>query len=73
MEASFNEFHTILCRNVMIYFNRSLQRRVHSLVYQSLGMRGALGLGLREALTGTPYEKCYEPLDSRGRLYRKVR
>src|SRR4029078_6947108 len=33
---SFSEFHVILCRNVMIYFDRSLQTRVHDLFYDSL-------------------------------------
>ena len=33
---SFNEFHVILCRNVLIYFDRELQDRVHELFYDSL-------------------------------------
>lgn len=35
-DGSFNEFHVILCRNVMIYFNKALQERVHNLIYESL-------------------------------------
>ena len=38
-DGSFNEFHLILCRNVMIYFNDSLTERVHHLLYESLGIR----------------------------------
>ncbi len=43
MDRSFNEFHVILCRNVLIYFNKSLQEQVHNLFYESLGMFGILG------------------------------
>ena len=39
-DQSFNEFHVILCRNVLIYFNKSLQKKVHKLFYESLGMFG---------------------------------
>jgi chemotaxis protein methyltransferase CheR len=72
-DASFNEFHVILCRNVMIYFNRTLQSRVHTLFYESLVMSGVLGLGSHESLHFTPYETRYEALDDREKLYRKVR
>jgi len=72
-DASFNEFHVILCRNVMIYFNRSLQAHVHRLFYESLPISGALGLGMKESLMFSPHEACYEELDGPTRLYRKVR
>src|SRR6266404_803532 len=35
-DASLNEFHGIFCRNVMIYFNRSLQEQIHRLFHESL-------------------------------------
>lgn len=72
-DSSFNEFHVVLCRNVMIYFNRTLQDRVHQLMYESLVTFGVLGLGNRESLRVTPHEKNYEALDERARLFRKVR
>jgi chemotaxis protein methyltransferase CheR len=71
--ASFNEFHVILCRNVMIYFNRSLQKQVHRLFYESLQVSGVLGLGMKESLMFSPHEADYEELDGPARLYRKVR
>ncbi len=70
--ASFNEFNVILCRNVMIYFGRPLQDRVHRLFYQSLGRLGILGLGLKESLRFTPHESSYTDLDAQNKLYRKV-
>lgn len=72
-DGSFNEFHVIMCRNVMIYFNKALQERVHNLVYESLSMFGIFGLGNKESLKFTPREGFYEKLDSRDKLYRKVR
>jgi chemotaxis protein methyltransferase CheR len=72
-DGSFNEFHVILCRNVMIYFNKTLQERVHNLIYESLSVLGVFGLGNKESLRFTPRESFYEELDHRDRLYRKVR
>ena len=72
-DGSFNEFHVILCRNVMIYFNRQLQERVHELIYESLSKFGVLGLGNKETLKTMPHEPFFEKIDARDRLYRKVR
>lgn len=72
-DSSFNEFNLILCRNVMIYFNRELQNRVHELLYGSLVHLGFLGLGEKENLLFTPHADGYEPLDEKERLFRKVR
>jgi chemotaxis protein methyltransferase CheR len=72
-DRSFSEFHVIICRNVMIYFDRTLQDRVHRLFYESLPVYGMLGLGSKESLRGTVVEDGYEALDSREKIYRKVR
>lgn len=72
-DTSFNEFHVILCRNVMIYFNQSLQTRVHNLLHESLAVGGILGLGAKESLKFTPHEADYEEVDGREKLYRKVK
>src|SRR5947209_3605604 len=68
-DGSFNEFHVIICRNVMIYFNPALTVRVHRLLYESLGMFGLLGLGSSETIKLTPYEACYEEFDGHERIY----
>lgn len=70
-DRPFNEFHIILCRNVMIYFNRSLKGRVHHLLYDSLSNRGFLALGQRESIRFTPHEACYKVVDDREKVYRK--
>ena len=72
-DASFNEFHGIFCRNVMIYFNRELQSRVHELFYDSLTDFGYLGLGRSETIRYTARELNYEPISARERLFRKIR
>jgi chemotaxis protein methyltransferase CheR len=72
-DASFNEFHAIFCRNVMIYFNRALQDRVHALFYESLQTYGFLGLGRSETMRFSALENFYEPVAPRERLYRKIK
>ena len=72
-DASFNEFQVILCRNVMIYFNQSLQNRVHELLYESLAVGGILALGEKESLKFTPHEVDYAVVDEREKMYRRVR
>ena len=71
-DRSFNEFHAIVCRNVMIYFDRSLQDRVHELFYESLAMFGVLVLGHKESIRFTRFADRYEELDASERIYRKV-
>ena len=71
-DGPFNEFNVILCRNVMIYFNRTLQERTHALFHSSLGMFGVLGLGSRESLRFLPQERMYEPLAAAEKLYRRI-
>ncbi|HMA24646.1 MAG TPA: protein-glutamate O-methyltransferase CheR [Gemmatimonadaceae bacterium] len=72
-DRSFSEFTVIFCRNVLIYFDRDLQERVHTLFYDSLVTLGILALGSKESLRFSQYEPCYEKLHPRERLYRKVR
>jgi chemotaxis protein methyltransferase CheR len=71
-DGTFNEFHVILCRNVLIYFDRTLQQRVHGLFDDSLVPLGILGLGARESLATSSLERRYEALDAEVRLYRKT-
>jgi chemotaxis protein methyltransferase CheR len=71
-DASFKEFHLILCRNVMIYFDKELQARTVGLFRQSLCMFGVLGLGRRESLRFSEHERSFEVLDPENKLYRRV-
>jgi chemotaxis protein methyltransferase CheR len=71
-DRAFNTFNLVVCRNVMIYFGKELQDRVHELLYESLDTFGTLALGRKESIKFSPREKCYESLDQHERLYRKV-
>jgi chemotaxis protein methyltransferase CheR len=71
-DAAFNEFHAVVCRNVMIYFGEPLQRRVHRLFYDSLATFGVLALGQKETIRFSPHAETYEELDAAERLYKKV-
>src|SRR6059058_4798956 len=64
-DRSVSEFNVIFCRNVLIYFDRELQDRVHALFYESLSMFGVLALGSKETLRFSKYEPCYEKLHAR--------
>jgi chemotaxis protein methyltransferase CheR len=72
MDRSFNQFNVIVCRNVMIYFDKTLQNRVHALFYESLDTFGVLCLGHKESLSFTPFAGKYEELDEVERIYRKI-
>jgi len=72
-DRSFSEFNVILCRNVLIYFDKTLQSRVLTLFYDSLAMFGILALGSKESLRFSPYEECYEQINGPEKIYRKVR
>ena len=72
MDSAFNEFNVILCRNVMIYFDRELQERVHGLFFDSLERYGILALGHKESIRFTGFAGRYEEIDAEERLYRKV-
>jgi chemotaxis protein methyltransferase CheR len=71
-DRSFNEFHVVVCRNVLIYFGRELQDRVLQLFDESLARRGVLALGRKETIRGTVLEDRYEPVVEAERIYRKL-
>jgi chemotaxis protein methyltransferase CheR len=72
-DRSFSEFNAILCRNVLIYFDKALQSRVHRLFYDSLATFGVLALGGKETLRFSAFEECFEPVAPAEKVYRKVR
>jgi chemotaxis protein methyltransferase CheR len=72
-DRSFNEFQLIVCRNVMIYFDRALQDRVLTLFDDSLATLGVLALGHKETLRYSVLADRYEELDGYEKLFRKLR
>ncbi|MFE4354450.1 CheR family methyltransferase [Peribacillus butanolivorans] len=71
-DGSFNEFHIIMCRNVMIYFTSELQTYVNHLFYDSLSKEGFLAVGSKETLHTSSLSEDYEDFDSKERIYRKL-
>ncbi|MEA2459603.1 MAG: chemotaxis protein methyltransferase CheR, partial [Thermoleophilaceae bacterium] len=71
-DAPFNQFNAIVCRNVMIYFGKTLQDRVHELFYESLDPFGILAMGHKESIKFTKHEDRYQALDLPEKLYRKM-
>ncbi|MGH7470035.1 MAG: CheR family methyltransferase [Longimicrobiales bacterium] len=71
-DRSFAEFNVIVCRNVMIYFDRDLQNRVHQLFYESLPVYGFLAVGSKESLRFTKHERSYQAIDHREKIYRRI-
>ncbi len=72
-DGSFNDFHLIVCANVLIYFRPSLQERAHRLMYDSLIRGGFLALGNRESLLYCPDRDHYERVREGVNLFRKTR
>jgi chemotaxis protein methyltransferase CheR len=73
IDRSFNEFQLILCRNVLIYFNQSLQNKVIHLFYESLCRFGILALGSKESLLFSDKQKSFHEVDRREKIFIKER
>jgi len=70
-DNSFNEFQLILCRNVLIYFDRPLQNQVFELFDGSLEKFGYLALGTKETLDFSLVSNNYERTGA-GKIWRKI-
>ncbi len=70
-DGVFGEMNLICCRNVMIYFDKTLQNRVLALFTESLRHGGFLGLGSKETLNFTEVKKSFELVDAKQKIYKK--
>ena len=70
-DSIFAEVHLILCRNVLIYFDRSLQNKVQNLFHGSLINGGILCLGSKESLGSTDVFEEYSEVDKKQRIFKK--
>jgi chemotaxis protein methyltransferase CheR len=71
-DGTFNEFQLILCRNVMIYFDKPLQDKVMNLFYDSLETLGYIALGSRETIKFTAVAAKFKQLEDKERIWRKM-
>jgi len=70
-DSSFNEFNLIVCRNVLIYFDRELQAKVFQLFLNSLPPLGYLALGSKETILFNEQRDQFEVIDEAEKIYRK--
>lgn len=70
-DSSFNEFDLIVCRNVLIYFDKALQERVLTLFDQSLGPLSYLALGSKETLKFSTVQPKFRQLTTE-KIWRKI-
>lgn len=66
----FTEAHLILCRNVLIYFDRELQNRALTILSGSLVRGGFLGLGSHESVRSSPAASRLDKVNEKWRLFR---
>lgn len=71
-DSVFSETQYISCRNVLIYFDRELQNRAFSLFHESLVRRGFLGLGLKETIRFSSFDKHFSTFSKDEKIYRKL-
>jgi chemotaxis methyl-accepting protein methylase len=65
------EYDLILCRNVIIYFDRDMQERLMERFADLLAPRGVLVLGKVETILG-PARARFDLVEPRERIYRKA-
>jgi chemotaxis protein methyltransferase CheR len=70
-DGSFNEFDLILCRNVLIYFDKELQERAFTLFDNSLAKLGYLALGTKETLKFSSLQNRYKQLN-KDKIWKKT-
>lgn len=71
-DGVFGEMNMIVCRNVLIYFNRELQNRVLSLFHESLCEGGFLCLGSKESIRFSDFSNHFEDVAREEKIYRKI-
>lgn len=71
-DGVFSEVHLILCRNVLIYFNADLQKRVLNLFDLSLLHGGFLALGSKESLRQPEFKDKFQEMETKWKVYRKI-
>jgi chemotaxis protein methyltransferase CheR len=71
-DASFNEFHLILCRNILSNLGARARGRVQELLHGSLAMFGYLVLGGKERPDAPEGGACWKETDAKLRIYRKI-
>ena len=69
-DPSHNKFHLIMCRNVLIYFDKPLQDRVLGIFHNCLESPAFLAIGSKETLRFSGVEKKFKQLTEEEKVYR---
>ena len=72
-DSAFNEFHLIMCRNVLLYFDETLRERAYRLFDASLSTFGWLVLGKQESLRFSEHAAKFRELRDGLRIYQRMR
>ena len=70
-DSVFAEMHLVSCRNVLIYFDRTLQDRAVGLFRDTLVRKGFLGLGSKESLRFSAHREAFDDFDNTERIYQR--
>jgi chemotaxis protein methyltransferase CheR len=70
-DSVFAEVQLVSCRNVLIYFNRSLQDRALALFHEALCRQGFLGIGAKESLRFSSHAARFVDVLPEQRIYQK--
>ncbi len=71
-DTSFGEMNMIVCRNVLIYFNKTLQDRALSLFHESLCHGGFLCLGKKETITFSSVKRGFQTVSDEECIFKKT-
>jgi chemotaxis protein methyltransferase CheR len=71
-DSAFAEVEFASCRNVLIYFERSLQDRAISVLTDSVRRKGFLGIGLKETLRFSSHAASFKEFAHAERIYQRL-
>lgn len=71
-DGVFGEMNLVVCRNVLIYFDRDLQNRVIKLFKDSLIQGGILCLGSKESIKFTEHYQSFDPIVEKEKIFKKI-
>jgi chemotaxis protein methyltransferase CheR len=69
----FSKFDLVLCRNVMIYFNQTLQNQVLHRLHESLFKYGYLVIGSKESLIWCDIAHKFIVVNNEEKIYKKIK
>ena len=70
-DSVFGEMNLIMCRNVLIYFDRNLQNHVFKLFLDSLCYGGFICVGSKESIRFSKYSDSFEDAVRDEKIYKK--